>query len=314
MRCPKCHYLSFDSHARCRNCGYEFSLTADIQALDLPIQTGEEALGPLRDLALADLDRPNAHDREASEAASDPVRSAPPTPPMSKARPITSSFDLPLFTDRAIDDDRPLVTPAAVPRAPLSVRRSNPVITRGGGRIAVDEPGLDLEAPAPLERPATMPPHAPSAAAVASVDGASAPAGAGLRLLAALVDAFILGSISAVVVYFTLMVCGLPLSDLAILPLVPFAAFLLLVGGGYFVLFTAAGGQTIGKMAAGIKVVSVRRDTPWSARVPLADSVLRAVGYLVSALPAGLGFLPALFGAERRAVHDRLADTRVVKA
>ena len=29
---------------------------------------------------------------------------------------------------------------------------------------------------------------------------------------------------------------------------------------------------------------------------------------------AAAGFLPAIFGAERRAVHDRLADTRVVKA
>ncbi len=134
------------------------------------------------------------------------------------------------------------------------------------------------------------------------------------RLLAAILDAAILGSIGAAVLYFTLKLCGLQFSELAILPPVPFTTFLLLLGGGYFVLFTAAGGQTIGKMATGIKVVSMHGESPWSARVPLADSVLRAVGYLVSLLPAGLGFLPALFGAERRAVHDRLADTRVVKA
>ena len=47
--------------------------------------------------------------------------------------------------------------------------------------------------------------------------------------------------------------------------------------------------------------------------MPLGHSVMRAAGYAVSALPAGLGFLPALVGAEKRAVHDRLADTRVVK-
>jgi uncharacterized RDD family membrane protein YckC len=34
----------------------------------------------------------------------------------------------------------------------------------------------------------------------------------------------------------------------------------------------------------------------------------------VSALPAGLGFFPAFFGQDRRGLHDRLADTRVVKA
>jgi hypothetical protein len=41
---------------------------------------------------------------------------------------------------------------------------------------------------------------------------------------------------------------------------------------------------------------------------------LRAAAYAVSAAPAGLGFLPAVIGRERRALHDRLADTRVVKA
>jgi uncharacterized RDD family membrane protein YckC len=51
-----------------------------------------------------------------------------------------------------------------------------------------------------------------------------------------------------------------------------------------------------------------------SDRVPLGQAVLRAAGYLVSALPAGLGFLPALVGPEHRAVHDRLAHTRVVRA
>ena len=50
-----------------------------------------------------------------------------------------------------------------------------------------------------------------------------------------------------------------------------------------------------------------------SGRVPLGHSVMRAAGYAVSALPAGLGFLPALVGEDKRAIHDRLADTRVVK-
>ena len=314
MKCPKCQYISFDSLQRCRNCGYEFALTVEMDAPDLPIQTGDEAIGPLGDLALTDL------------AVSKPGSPRAPHP-----RPITSSFDLPLFKDRSIDDDAPLVTPPAVPRTPLSVRRSNPVIGRVSGRAAMDEPVLDLEGSldsardrsldsardrpplVPAPRPAPLP-HAPSAPPSDSVDASDAPAGAGARLLAAIVDAVILGSIGAAVLYFTLKVCGLQFSERGILPPVPFTTFLLLLGGGYFVLFTAAGGQTIGKMATGIKVVSVHGESPWSARVPLAASVLRAAGYLVSLLPAGLGFLPALVGAERRAVHDRLADTRVVKA
>jgi uncharacterized RDD family membrane protein YckC len=93
--------------------------------------------------------------------------------------------------------------------------------------------------------------------------------------------------------------------------MVPFGGFLVLIAGGYFTLFTAAGGQTIGKMAAGIRVVPVDRE---HGRVPLGHSVLRATAYVVSAMPAGLGFLPILFGADKRAIHDRLAETRVVRA
>ena len=50
-------------------------------------------------------------------------------------------------------------------------------------------------------------------------------------------------------------ICGLEYSEISILPLAPFVAFLLLLNGGYFVAFTAAGGQSIGKMIAGVKVV-----------------------------------------------------------
>jgi uncharacterized RDD family membrane protein YckC len=283
MRCPKCHYISFDSNERCRNCGYEFSLSVDSGIVDLPIQTGNEALGPLEDLALSSVQ-------------------------------TERTADLPLFRDRRIDDDTPLVTPPAVPRVPLSVRRSTPAVPRGEGRQSINEPGLDLGAPVPFVRRSPPLAHAPSQPAVDPAEASSASAGVVPRLLAACVDALILGSIAAIVVYFTLKLCGLQFSELSNVPPVPLAAFLLLVGGGYFVLFTAAGGQTIGKMAAGIKVVPAQTDGPCKDRVPLGHAVLRAAGYLISVLPAGLGLLPALFGDDRRAVHDRLADTRVVKA
>ena len=49
-------------------------------------------------------------------------------------------------------------------------------------------------------------------------------------------------------------------------------------------------------------------------RVSLGAAVLRATAYLVSLLPAGLGFAAILFDSDGRALHDRLAETRVVKA
>lgn len=305
MRCPKCQYISFDSGDRCRNCGYEFSLTVDPAVADLPIQTGDEAIGPLADFALEVNTRPVAGSRS-------PASGAGPVPPA----PITSSFDLPLFKERRPDDQ-----PAVAPRAPLAVRRSNPP-PRGVNRPSADEPVLDLGAAAPFERSAMPPAIAPAASSAAAAPSVQIPASddasthalaaaIGPRLLAGLVDVLILGSIGLVVLYLTLKVCGLEFAGAAAIPPLPFASFLLLVAGGYFTLFTAAGGQTIGKMAAGIRVVAMGGD---AARVPLGHSVLRATAYLVSALPAGLGFLPALLGAERRAIHDRLADTRVVKA
>lgn len=306
MRCPKCQYISFDTTERCRNCGYEFSLRVNLEALDLPIQTGDEALGPLRDLTLTDLDAFEGAVTYTDTTAPPPEPVQPPNPAPPQ-RSSVSSLDLPLFKDRPVDDDTPLVTPAAVPRAPLSVRRSNPVLTRGGSRKGTDEPGLGLEA----QRPKSTPRHAPADPVLDSATAAGTSAAAGARVLAALLDAGILGSITGFVVYFTLKLCALQFGELALLPPVPLGAFLLMVVGGYYILFTAACGQTIGKMATGIKVVP---EGAFGDRVPLRHAVLRAAAYLVSVLPAGLGLLPALFAADRRAVHDRLADTRVVKA
>jgi uncharacterized RDD family membrane protein YckC len=78
------------------------------------------------------------------------------------------------------------------------------------------------------------------------------------------------------------------------------------------VLFTAAGGQTIGKMATGIRVVNAGADMP--ARVSFATTMIRTVSCLGSVLALGSGFLPILFSARRRAFHDRVAETHVVLA
>jgi uncharacterized RDD family membrane protein YckC len=318
MRCPKCHYISFDNSERCRNCGYEFSLSVDVAALDLPIQTGDEALGPLSDFSLADRDTetapppaPPSFDTPVPPTPALVARQDTPAEPPPPRRPATSATDLPLFKDRALDDDAPLVTPPAVPRMPLAVRRSNPVLSRAQ-RTAVEEPELGLELPdEPEHEDAPVPP--PSRAAVASAL-AHPVAGIAPRVLAGVVDLAILGSIDAAVLYFTLKICGFSQSELFLLPMTPLVAFLVLLNGGYFVAFVAAGGQTIGKMAAGIKVVPTDGDAYWSDRVPLGTAFVRAAASLVSLAPAGAGYLPALLAADRRAVHDRLAHTRVVKA
>jgi uncharacterized RDD family membrane protein YckC len=48
--------------------------------------------------------------------------------------------------------------------------------------------------------------------------------------------------------------------------------------------------------------------------VPFGHAVLRAILWLLTIVPLGIGALPALLTDDRRALHDRLANTRVVKA
>ena len=297
MRCPKCQYISFDDGDKCRNCGYQFSLSVPADDLDLPIEDGGAFPRPNLDLTLADLD-----DRFTARATPDAARAD---------RPIAGSMDLPLFRDGA-DDDRPLVRVPAVTRAPLAVRKPSLNPPRPSRRD--EEPHLDLEPAEDVEPPRRRQPSRPEAHAPSRpIEIETTSASAGARIVSGLVDVCLLLAIDTGVLLGTMRICGLAWSELELLPIAPFVAFLLILDGGYLAAFTAAGGQSIGKMLGGIRVVPL--DAAASTdRVPLGQAVLRAVAYFVSALPLGLGFLPALFSSDKRAFHDRLAHTRVVKA
>ena len=71
-----------------------------------------------------------------------------------------------------------------------------------------------------------------------------------------------------------------------------------------------AGGQTLGKMAVGIRVVP--EDD--GSSLDLGRAFLRTLMWLLLAVPAGLGFVTALFRRDHRGLHDRFAGTRVVRA
>jgi len=76
----------------------------------------------------------------------------------------------------------------------------------------------------------------------------------------------------------------------------------------YHIVLWSRWGQTIGKMAVHIKVLSRT-----GQRVSLGRSALRLLGYAASVAPLFLGVVIALFDRERRTLHDRLADTVVVE-
>lgn len=283
-KCPKCEYISFDSWDRCRNCGYDFTLALDLPPPELPIQDGTEPFGPFADFTL----------REKA--------------------PDTGS--LPLFRRDTADPDAPLVTPSATPRAPLAVRRGAPAgaARPRPRRFEPDpEPRLALETGEFAVVPEMAAPL-PAPGAVTHTETVLVPASAGARVVGGLVDAVILMSVDVTVVYFTLRICDMTFAQTLALPMAPLLSFLALLNGGYLSTFVAAGGQTIGKMAAGTRVIPADPAAPASERVSFGQAVVRAAACLVSILPAGLGFVPALVGRQRRALHDRLSDTRVVRA
>jgi uncharacterized RDD family membrane protein YckC len=299
MRCPKCQYISFDSGDRCRNCGYEFALAPTEDApLEVKIGRDEPAPGRVGDSVSPALDarlsagRSNDADREAARGASVGV-----------GRPLTMR-DLPLFIERVADDQAPLVTPPAVPRPPLSVRRANAGQRARDRSHEPEEMSFDLDE----ERADGV------ADEVEADDRGVKSAGIFRRLVAGLIDVAILGSIDAAVIYLTLRLCELSVDQWRTLPALPLAAFLLLLSGGYFILFTAAGGQTIGKMSTKIRVINASPDGRGHIRVSFRTAFIRAIACFGSVIAVGAGFLPVLFSADRRAFHDRVAETRVVSA
>jgi uncharacterized RDD family membrane protein YckC len=275
VKCPKCGYLGFEQVDRCRNCGYDFSFAQTISETDLAIRAES--------------------DTDEGMPAADLSLSAP--------TPASLTPVLPLFGD-PIADDVPLITRPSPPRQPLAVRRATPELPRFKAETA-RAPMLDLdpgftspsfardwcETPAPVDEPA-----GPESATLFA------------RLCAVILDLSILAIVDLVVVYFTVQICGLTMQDLGVLPKGPLIAFLLVQNGGYFVAFTA-GGQTLGKMAAGIRVVADEADSP----LDLGRAVVRTIVWLVLAIPAGLGFVSALFSRDHRGLHDHFSGTRVVR-
>ncbi|MGE3844000.1 MAG: RDD family protein, partial [Vicinamibacterales bacterium] len=292
---------------RCRPSGFDMSLGSPVpEAQPLQPETTAGLPPALPDLSTRRVLTPNSP-AVPSEWLT-----------MQDAAEASIDAELPLF-DRPIPgvDDTPLVVAPATPRSPLSVRRSALDPPRERSVDALSDWDRQVEhhvdrlrtesKPAP-QSPLPPPPPAPRVQPVRRTEeSGDRPAAIGVRLGAAFVDAVILIAIDFAVVYFTLQLTQLDFTRVGSLPFLPLLAFIALLNGGYFIGFTVASGQTIGKMATGIQVVSES-----ARKVSLGAAILRAAGLLVTVLSVGVGYLPALFGRERRALHDRLAGTRVI--
>ena len=314
MKCPKCGYLGFETIDRCRNCQYDFSLTpiaADPELalkfadgtgatngdFDLPaIKRQTETLTP----GGLDLDRlfgaedgggPTIEvidDAAAAEVAPEPSFELPEEP----------ASELPF-------DDAPIVPPPAA-RPPLAVRRAAAEVPRHRPRTTrpVRPDILQLEPEQPVAAPAARESASDTVASLTETPALGARVGAGA------IDTLLLVGLDAVILYLTLRVTGLQntIDDIRVLPIIPFGGFLALVAFGYVAAFTVAGGQTIGKMLLSIRVIGDD-----GRRIDAAGGMLRAAGCMLVPLTFGLSYVPALVTADHRALHDRIAGTRVVR-
>ncbi len=81
-----------------------------------------------------------------------------------------------------------------------------------------------------------------------------------------------------------------------------------IVGALVVLIFWAERGGTPGKLVLGLRIV----DADTGGLPTIGRLVLRYVGYLISALPLGLGYVWALWDSRRQCWHDKLAGTLVV--
>jgi len=131
------------------------------------------------------------------------------------------------------------------------------------------------------------------------------PAGFWIRALAALIDFAIFALVQFSFGYIGASAWGPDIEkSAAFKPMV--TLFTVVFAGAYTTLLHALGGQTIGKMIVGVKVVAAAGEPP-----PLGTALLRYLAYFASAGIFTLGFVMAGLRHDKRALHDLIAGTRV---
>jgi uncharacterized RDD family membrane protein YckC len=118
-------------------------------------------------------------------------------------------------------------------------------------------------------------------------------AGFWIRFAAAIVDGILLGIVNGVL-QAALGTTGYALG--------------LLISLAYFTYFEGESGQTIGKRAAGIRVVDINGGGP----IGYSRAFIRFVGRYISALVFFVGYLWMLWDPQKQTWHDKMANSVVV--
>jgi len=135
-------------------------------------------------------------------------------------------------------------------------------------------------------------------------------AGFWTRFAAVFLDGLILGAVNVCIG----MIAGLSASQAigvkpkgALVLQLVLMAIQLAIGISYEVVLIGKYGATLGKMACKIKVV-----TEDGGRVSYARAFGRYFGKILSSMVCMIGFIIAAFDSQKRTLHDRICNTRVV--
>jgi uncharacterized RDD family membrane protein YckC len=134
---------------------------------------------------------------------------------------------------------------------------------------------------------------------------ATRPAGFWLRVAAIAIDLVVVMFVERSFILVSRLMRGVWAADAwSVTSLV--GAFTFVFVAAYTTVLHAVAGQTIGKLVMRIRVVTVDGDLPG-----VGQAFLRWLGYGVSLVTFGLGFVMAGLRRDKRALHDLIAGTRV---
>ena len=136
-------------------------------------------------------------------------------------------------------------------------------------------------------------------------------AGFWIRVVASLLDSLLLGAVQFVLSLLIGLVIGMLGIATAGDPSINMVLWLFGVSLsiGYAVFFTGYCGQTPGKMALRIKVIRTDGSPMTYGRAALRE----VLGKFISGILLGIGYLMVAFDSQKQGLHDKIADTYVIK-
>lgn len=136
------------------------------------------------------------------------------------------------------------------------------------------------------------------------------PAGFWIRLGAALIDGILLGITFSILGSLLVPILGEPSPDPDVFTQADgnHLIFNTILGIIYYTLMHGKFGATIGKLSVGIQVIRADGEP-----ISYGRSAARYFAEILSALTLGIGYLMAAFDPQKRALHDHICKTRVIR-